>query len=139
MSGIGDVLARAIDPFSSERFLMERNRPFVKPGVSELGFYTHLDPPEEQAFQQWARTNNAPVTQDYDMRGFWQGLRRGDPHAVEGIDPNDQRLHFSDWWKTPSHESFSNESQFAGPGAPRWIGDRLVAPDGTVLFDDTAR
>lgn len=36
--------------------------------------------------------------------------------------------------------TFSNESQWAIENAPRWNDkDQLIAPDGTVLFDDRAR
>jgi hypothetical protein len=87
--------------------------------------------------QQRAVHPDRTVGQDYDMRGFWQGLQRGDPRAKTGIDPNDQRLHFTDTWKTPYHESFSGESKFAAPGAPSWNDqDQLVAPGGRVMFDD---
>jgi hypothetical protein len=130
-------LARLIDPMSIQNFLRARNRPATAPG-SELDWYTHLPPADEQAFQQWAKLHGAPVTPDYDMRGFWRALRQGGPtNAATGIDPNDQRLHYTDTWKTPLHESFSAESRFAGPGAGRWNDlDQLVAPDGRVLFDD---
>jgi hypothetical protein len=123
-----------------------RNQPFVAPGAGSSGYATYLSAPEEQQFRDWVSANRVPfdlrqptATQDYDMRGFWEGMRSGDPHATTGIDPNDQQLHYTDYWKTPYHESFSNESRFAGPNAPRWVGDQLIAPDGTIVFDDRRR
>jgi hypothetical protein len=138
-----DLAYQMIDPFSATRFLRDRNQQFTAPGTSELNLTTQLSEPDEAAFRQWVAANNVPfhpdrtVGQDYDMRGFWQGLQRGDPRAKTGIDPNDQRLHFTDTWKTPYHESFSGESKFAVPGAPSWNDqDQLVAPGGRVMFDD---
>jgi hypothetical protein len=138
-----DLAYQMIDPFSATRFLRDRNQQFTAPGTSELNMTTQLSEPDEAAFRQWVAANNVPfnpdrtVGQDYDMRGFWQGLQRGDPRAKTGIDPNDQRLHFTDTWKTPYHESFSGESKFAAPGAPAWNDqDQLVAPGGRVMFDD---
>ncbi len=119
-----------------------RNQEFVKPGTSFLNNETQLQPSQEQAFEQWVQQNNVPfdlnnpMPQDYDMRGFYRGLMAGDPRATTGIDPNDQRMHFTDYWKTPYHESFSRESKFAGPNAPTWQGDQLIAPDGRIMFDD---
>lgn len=119
-----------------------RNKKFTKPGLSMFDYTTNLSPKEEAAFAQWVQQNNVPynmrnqLPQDYDMRGFYQALQRGDPIAKRALDPNDQRMHFPDYWKTPYHESFSNESKFANQNAPHWDGDQLVAPDGTIIFDD---
>lgn len=100
---------------------------------------TRLPPKEEAEFQQWAKQNNVPITSDYDMRGFFEALKHGDPRAVAAINPNDNRLHFPDIWKTPEHETFSGESQFAEPtkGPPMWNQQgQLVAPNGQILFDE---
>ena len=117
-----------------------RNTPFVRPDAGS--FNTQLPLLDEMAFRQWLQKNrvpfnaDAPVT-DYDMRGFWRGLQQGNPRAVSAIDPNDQRLHYPDYWKTPYHETFSGESQFAGPTAPMWNEqDQLVSPSARILFDD---
>lgn len=98
----------------------------------------------EPAFRQWLKQNQVPFdpnarVSDYDMRGFYAGLQNGNPHATQGVDPNDKRMHYSDYWKTPLHQTFSNESQWAGPNAPRWIGDQLVAPGGRIQYDDANR
>lgn len=119
-----------------------RNAPYVRSGPD---YNTQLAPDEEQQFQGWLKQNNvpfdasAPVT-DYDMRGFYRGLKSGNPIAASAIDPNDSRMHYPDFWKTPLHETFSNESQWATPDAPAWNDqDQLVDKNGRVIFDDRAQ
>lgn len=111
-----------------------------QPGAS---YNTPLNPLDEFAYRQWVAQNNVPTDpnatspQDYDMRGFWRGLQQNDPRAQSAIDPNDSRLHFPDFWKTPIHQTFSNESQWAPPTAPQWTPtDQLASPNGRVVFDD---
>jgi len=94
-------------------------------------------------FRSWVGTNKIPfdpteANADYDMRGFWKALQVGDPMALTAVNPNDQQIHFPDYWKTPYHQSFSAESQWADPEkAPRWNEkDQLILPDGTVVFDE---
>lgn len=134
---------RRYNPLSAKEFMLRQNQQYVRPGVTELDFMTQLSPEEEQDFRAWVHFHhvpfdpNDPTPQDYDMRGFWRALMDSDPRAVTSIDPNDNRMHYPDYWKTPYHESFSNESKFAGPNAPIWVGDQLRTLDGDVLFDDT--
>ena len=136
-----DLIGYETDP----QKILARNKPFTKPGLKQDDFATKLTPEDEKSFRQWVEKNHVPFDpnargpQDYDMRGFWKGLTSGDPHATTGVDPNDGRLHFTDYWKTPYHASFSAESKFATSGAPDWRGDQLVGKDGTVIFDDAAR
>jgi len=134
----------ADDDDESARFQANfaRNSAWTKPEATD--FNTRLGQ-LEPAFRQWVKNNSIPFDpkargpQDYDMRGFWKGMRSGDPIAASAIDPNDSRLHYPDYWKTPYHETFSSESQWAAPGAPSWNGqDQLVTPDGQILFDDRA-
>lgn len=103
---------------------------------------TALDPAAEQQFQLWAENNQAPITDDYDMRGFWKAYSDGDPQAHTTINNNDGLPHFIDRFKTPLHESFSGESIYANPASrpPRWNSkDQLVTANGRVLFDERAR
>lgn len=109
------------------------------PGAS---YDTALDPGQEQFFRQWVAHNNVPFNpdatspQDYDMRGFYQGLLQGNPKAQSGVDPNDGRIHYNDFWKTPLHQTMSNESQWAPAGAPQWTPTDQLAQGGRVLYDD---
>jgi len=113
---------------------------YAKPAPSG-GYLTRLSPGDEQQFQQWVKQNNVPFDPspqaDYDMRGFYKGLKAGDPHARTGMNSNDGKLHYSDYWKTPYHKSFSAESQWATTGAPRWNEkDQLVLPSGQIVLDE---
>jgi len=121
----------------------ERNKAYLAPG--DHTYNTPLPPEQEAQFRQWVAAHGVPfdpaaATTDYDMRGFWRALQSQDPRAVSAVDPNDQRLHYPDYWKTPYHESFSAESQWANPAtAPSWNEkDQLVTPEGVVIYDDRA-
>lgn len=137
---IGGLLAANQAPINP---IYARNAQYIKPGAQN--FNTSLDPQAESAFRAWVAQNKIPFdpsadVTDYDMRGFYKALQQGDPIAKNAIDPNDGRMHYPDYWKTPYHETFSNESQWAKPNAPHWTDDdKLVAPDGTVIFDDRAK
>lgn len=124
-----------------------RNEPYLASGPTSVRvrsptYNTVLAPLDEMSFRVWLQNNNVPFNpdahvSDYDMRGFWQALQQGDPRAVSAIDPNDNRLHYPDVWKTPYHQTFSAESQWASPNAPQWNAqDQLVAGGARILFDD---
>jgi len=118
-----------------------RNKKYAKPSNS---YVTRLDPAAQQEFGLWVQQNKIPYdpspASDYDMAGFYQALKANDPRATTAINVNDHRLHFPDYWKTPYHQSFSNESRWALPTAPRWNeSDQLVLPNGQVVFDERAR
>lgn len=120
-----------------------RNAPYTKPGDHTLN--TPLAPLDEMAFRQWAAQNKVPFNADapatdYDMRGFYRGLQQQNPRAMSAVNPNDNQMHYPDYWKTPLHQTFSNESQFANPMAPRWNPqDQLVGPNGRIIFDEKKR
>jgi N12 class adenine-specific DNA methylase len=142
------------DESRQKQTFFARNKAWARPDAKD--FTTKLDPGQEAKFQTWVKTNKVPFDPDpdadYDMRGYWKASQ--DPTAwkklIDGgkidkeltkIDPNDGKPHYPDYWKTPYHETFSNESQWADPAkAPRWNDkDQLVAPDGKVVFDDKAQ
>ena len=117
-----------------------------EPFIPSMSTNTQLDPANELAFRQWVIQNKVPFnpeaqTSDYDMRGYYQGLQQGQPMAKPSeVNPNDQRLHYPDYYKTPSHQSFSSESQWAGSNTPAWINkSQLAAPSGKVVFDENQK
>lgn len=118
---------------------------FRDPGIPSAprppgpAFQTRLSPQEETQFQDWVRMNKIPwqdtPVADYDMRGFWRGMMQG------RVERNPETMHFPDVYKTPFHQTFSNESQYAYPGAPRWeqAGERwrLISPaTGRVIKEE---
>lgn len=106
-------------------------------------YITKLNPNDEAAFQQWVKDNKVPFDPspkaDYDMRGFWQALQNKDPRAATAVSEYDQKLHFPDVWKTPYHETFSDESIYATKDAPKWVGDKLIDYYGRVIADETPK
>ena len=117
----------------------EKNKQYSK---SSDSYVTTLTPEEKTSFQNWVKENKAPYNeslsiQDYDMPGFWKALQSKDPKAVTAIDPNDKLTHYPDYWKTPYHETFSSESQWATKNAPKWNDkDQLVDISGKIIFND---
>lgn len=116
---------------------------YVVPGNNV--YNTPLPPDAEKAFRTWVQDHeipfdpSAPVS-DYDMRGFWKAYTAGDPRARRALNANDGTMHFPDYWKTPYHESFSAESQWALPGSPQWNDiDQLVDRNGNIVFDERAK
>lgn len=117
-------------------------RPPFKPGSS---YNTPLSPLDELMFRGWVQQNRVPfdteaAVSDYDMRGYWLGQSRGQPMArASEVNQYDGQPHFTDYYKTPLHQTFSAESQWAGPQAPQWInGSQLAAPSGRVIADEAA-
>ena len=122
---------------------------FAHPNALQGPYQTPLDPQSEWQFRNWARTSNIPYPEkyksideyisdphaDYDLRGYWQAQQAGNPMAIRA--PNQ---HFPDYWKTPYHEAFSNESKWAAAGAPHWNDkNQLISPVGSVVFDENKK
>ncbi len=97
-------------------------------------YITKLNPTSEAEFQHWFAGTGLQDTPDYDMRGFWAAKQAGDPLATQA-----STGHYPDIWKTPEHQSFSNESKYALPGAPHWTGNKLVSDGGDTVFDEDAQ
>jgi hypothetical protein len=114
---------------------------YAKPGIES--YITQLNPIEEAAFQSWVQANKIPwqdiPTADYDMRGYWKEKQANPAAVMSGINPNDMQLHFTDKYKTPYHKSFSRESMYALPTAPKWINDYQLADEsGKIMYDEQA-
>lgn len=118
-----------------------RHRQLLAQMLSETAsrpYQTNLSDPEKFDFVHWLQQSNVPYDNspqsDYDMRGFYK-----DPQAESGISPVDNQIHFSDKFKTPYHQSFSAESQYADERAPRWKGNKLVDSGGNTVHVDLPR
>ena len=117
--------------------LLQRNLAYAKPDWQSQ--MTQLPPEQEAAFNQWLQANEVQYNPndkypDYDMKGYYLSMQGGQgPQA--SVNTTDQQLHYPDTFKTPYHESFSKESQWATEGAPEWQGERLVAPSGELVFE----
>lgn len=125
------------------------NKAWSKPGP----YATKLVPQEETEFRKWAALNPKSVKgevgpapnfdplpmADYDVRGHFHASKVGDPAAT--LTPNkwDGKIHGNDKFKTPYNGGFSNESMYALPKAPRWVGDKLMTADGKLVTDETPR
>ncbi len=113
------------------------NAPHARAGSAQ----TVLPVGDEMRFRAWAHSNDVPfdpnaANPDYDMRGFYRAMATGDKGAQSAIDPIDGKLHYPDTYKFPSHPSFSAESKFAKPTAPRWDENDLLRDQfGRVIYD----
>lgn len=139
---MGDVygLTRQRDN-PEQMFTPEENAARNKPWSTSGNYQTNLAPGQEADFEKWVKDNKIPfdlteAKPDYDMRGFWQAHRDGDPNASTAVDPHDKQIHFPDRWKTPYSPTFSAQSQYATKGAPDWNGDRYGFPNGYTIYDD---
>ena len=139
---VANLLNSRTDGLSdSERNLLKNSQ---WANLGDGHYQTRLSPPEDMRFRQWRIVNDVPydasATSDYDMAGFWKALQAGDPTAATGINANDGQMHYTDFFKTPYHESFSRESKFAKPNAPAWNDlDQLIDTLGRVVFDERNR
>lgn len=124
-------------------------KPYAQALAQALMQSQALPPEMQQAFRTWAELNNAPLSDDYDMAGFYAALMGGDPSAASAINPNDGMMHFPDTWKLPNHPSFSTDSRYYNPetmpNTPSWVGGDLPngyaswslrQPDGTPVVQE---
>ncbi len=124
----------------------QRNKQWAKLAES---YSTSLKDTEETQFREWLATQkDGPFAEfdpdakivDYDARGFWKAAKAGDPRASLAKNPTDNKMHADDFWKTPYHQSFSNESGYAFPTAPYWANNHQLVDPATkqVVFDEKA-
>lgn len=68
---------------------------------------TPLSPANETLYRMYEEgSGRQGDTHDYDLRGAWQAVQRGDWKGKPG--------HLPDKWKKPNHPTFSDESQYHG-------------------------
>lgn len=126
--------------------LLKRNQPYIRSGdnnystdlnVAEPGFRAWANQPGFLPGDKVPFNPNVTGPTDYDMRGFYHGLMTGHPRALQSVNPNDRKMHYDDYWKTPYHRTFSDESQWATPVAPKWNEkDQLISPGNRILMDE---
>ncbi len=110
--------------------LYERNKQWAVPAsVAGETYDTRLGPRLEQQFRAWAQANQQRLreynpddpTYDYDMRGWWrENVLPGRVGATD-MQMMGEGVHFPDKYKKPWHTSFSRESTYANPDAPKWV------------------
>lgn len=87
-----------------------------------------LNGQQEQNFRLWALMNNVPMSNDYNMRGFYQSLTLPGSRS-SGVNPNDGQMHYPDTFKLPNHPTFSTESGYFDPNTmpntPTWTGGQI--------------
>ena len=142
MPSLNDVLTSQVQLYSDPNVGPQASPYAIAPPSN--GYITPLTAQEQPLFNAWVQQNNIPydpsATADYDMPGFWKGLQTGDPAAIQSLNANDGVMHFNDKWKTPYHQSFSNESKYAQPNAPHWNSqDQLVDSAGRIVYDERAQ
>lgn len=128
--------------------LIKRNSQWAKKNWA--GMLTQLSPEKEMQYRKWIKQSGVPETKDYDMRGWYSAYT--DPNhpdhskTVMSVNASDGLPHYDDYWKTPYHHSFSNESKYATPDAPAWNHAevasgktnvwRLSHPTAGVIFEE---
>ena len=145
LTGLFSAIEQQENPRQKNNLVDLISRGVALPPSPMFGYETKLNPMQEYLFRQWLSEGkndprqyfnpNSP-NQDYDMRGYFKAIQNKDPRATSGVDPYDNKIHFTDQWKTPTHETFSNQSMWAGNNAPSWNNkDQLVDTKGNVVFD----
>lgn len=118
-------------------------QPLPSPYAKKGPYVTKLAPEEEAKFQAWVKANKIPwqdsPTADYDMRGYFKAMLAGNQLAKTQVSQFDGKTHFPDTYKTPYHKTFSNESMYALPTAPKWVDNRLTDSRGRVIADETPK
>ncbi len=114
----------------------------IKSKSNKSAYRTQLTPSEEVEYQRYAKLNKAWRTNypdsDYDERGQWKAMKQGvDPGGNWTSSPllqlsGDGTMHGSDVWKTPFHNTLSNESKYAPPGAPAWNDKSQLQTQGSL-------
>lgn len=106
-----------------------------KNGINPTDYTTPLNNIEQVQFNKWANDMKAKGIinpndnfNDYDMQGYWKNEVLNNTNLANG----NAQTHFTDKYKKPNHETFSNESIYAKGNnakyAGKWDGDKFIAP-----------
>lgn len=125
----------ASQPFSVNNLSPRLSPQEFKASVNPEDYRTQLTADEQKNFDVWAKDmkskgfiNANDNFQDYDMQGYWKNEVLNNTDLANGNAQN----HFTDKYKMPNHETFSNESMYAtgdnAKYAGHWENDKFVAP-----------
>lgn len=106
-----------------------------KKAINPNDYTTKLTTPEQQQFNKWVADmklkgviNPNDNFNDYDMQGYWKNEVLNNTNLANGSAGE----HFTDKYKKPNHETFSNESMYATGNNAKyagfWNGDKYIAP-----------
>jgi hypothetical protein len=111
-------------------------------------YTTPLSGQDESKFRNWIAGQDVDFNpndpkSDYDMRGFWKDKVKDSPSGpISGTQMKSDGMHFPDTYKTPYHQSASNESIYMPSDAPQWQGTddsgyKLIDKGGNTVFDES--
>jgi hypothetical protein len=110
-SGMIDNRNRQIDDAYSSTHDQPEPKQIIFSGTQNSNFNTGLTPRQEVAYQIYkASLGDQGSDKNYDLRGYWLSnvYNQGDGTHLAGS-------HFTDYWKKPSHETFSMGSKYSTP------------------------
>ena len=121
--------------FSPENLRRRQDLATFKQSINPADYTTRLTPDEQKQFNTWANDmkikgliNPNDNFQDYDMQGYWKNEVLNSTDLANG----NAEAHFTDKYKMPNHETFSNESIYAtgenAKYAGSWDNNRYVTP-----------
>ena len=121
--------------FNPENLRRRQDLATFKQSVNPADYTTKLTPDEQKQFDIWANDMRAKGAinpndkfQDYDMQGYWKNEVLNNTDLANG----NAEAHFTDKYKMPNHETFSNESIYAtgdnAKYAGHWDNNNYVTP-----------
>ena len=121
--------------FNPENLRRRQDLATFKQSINPADYTTRLTPEEQKQFNVWANDMRAKGAinpndkfQDYDMQGYWKNEVLNNTDLANG----NAEAHFTDKYKMPNHETFSNESIYAtgdnAKYAGHWDNNNYVTP-----------
>lgn len=92
------------------------------------------DDKQHQKYLAWTLANKVPISNDYNMEGFFNASQNPLSGLSSSINPNDNQMHYPDAYKLPNHQSFSTDSNYYNPKTmpqtPSWQGGEIGGTNG---------